>query len=240
MKIHLVGAILSVLGTAWMGSAHAAVSIVPTTEGEIQLSNLACLGGSVTCLNTTTSSVPYSVTTLAYDTSTTPQYGLSRLFSDKRGTANNWGFGINFGATDAGTNAPAGEYIFRPVAYNANGSVIENGQLEAGRFKFDFGKLISNVELSFFDTETPGTGILEINGTPISQLLNPGGNDNLQKISLSNVSSFVVQLGNSGKNDGVDLGVKVPEPSNILGFASMVIVGGALATKNARRRKAVI
>lgn len=140
MKIRLIDTLLSSVlaaGTIFMGSAHAA-SIVPTTEGEIQLTNLACLGGSVTCIDITAQSTPYQVTTLAYDINATPQYGLSRLFSDKAGTANSWGFGINFAAKDIGTNASTNEYVFRPVAYNADGTTIENGQLESGRFKFDF------------------------------------------------------------------------------------------------------
>lgn len=231
-------AISSILLASTVGMANAnaapATSIVPTTEGEIKLTNLACLGGTVTCIDTTTQTTPYQVTTLAYDTNT----GLSRLFSDKSGTANNWGFGINFLATDAGTNAPVGETVFRPVAYNTNGTPIENGQLETGRFKFDFGKVLQQIELSFVDTEANGTGILELNGSPFAQLLSPGGNDNIQKLKLNNVSSFVVQLGDRSKNDGVVLNVSVPEANNVVGIAGVALVGGAMALK--RKRTATI
>ncbi len=234
MKKHLFIAISSILAasTIGMGNANAAptISIVPTTEGEIKLTNLACLGGTVTCIDTNTQTTPYKVTTLAYDKNT----GLSRLFSDKSGTANNWGFGINFLSTDAGTNAPVGESIFRPVAYDTSGTPIEGGQLETGRFKFDFGKVLKQVELSFVDTEANGTGILELNGSPFSQLLTPGANDNLHKFKLNNVSSFIVQLGNHGRNDGVVLNVSVPEANNVLGIAGVALVGGAMVIKRKR------
>ncbi len=209
-------------------AAADAANLVPTTQGEIKLTNLACLGGSVTCIDTTTQSTPYQVTTINYDTNTTPQYGLSRLFSNKSGTANNWGFGIKFDAIDAGTNPPTGEYVFRPVAYNAGGTPIENGQLEAGKFSFDFlGKTVNQLQLDFFDTESSGTGVTEINGAPVSQQITPGANNNLQTLTLNNVSNFVVQLGNASKQDGVDLvAATVPEPTNIIGLAGIAIIGG--------------
>lgn len=96
------------------------------------------------------------------------------------------------------------------------------------------GKVLSSIELNFFDTEAFDTGLLEINGSPISQLLIPGDNNNLQKLKLNNVSSFVVQLGNVGKKDGVNLAVSVPEPSNVLGFAGIALAAGVIATKRTR------
>ena len=222
-----LSALSILIGSFSFAAGANAASIVPTTEGEIQLTNLTCLGGSVTCINTTTQSIPYQVTSLNYDTNTTPQYGLSRLFSDGSGTANNWGFGINFDATDIGTNAPVGEYVFRPVAYNTGGTPIEKGQLEVGKFSFDFlGKTVNQIQLDFFDTESNGTGVTEINGAAVSQQITPGANNNLQTITLNNVSSFTVQLGNAYENDGVDLAVTVPEPTNIIGLAGIAIVGG--------------
>ncbi len=236
------------LGFTAVVPAAQATSLVPQQEGEIQLTNIACLGSGVPCIDTT--SYGYTVKSLAYDNDgLNPQYGLSRLFVDNRNSSNNWGFGITFGTTDAGTNPPPGEYWFRPVAYQIDGVneiPAENGQLEVGKFLFDFGQeIISELTLDFFDTEDANfTGILAINGTEIDpkQYVPSGSNGNKKKITLTNVSSFEVQLGKPGPNsvfpntgDGVALqaSAKVPEPGITLGLSALTLVG----MFNLRQRK---
>ncbi|NWF59622.1 MAG: PEP-CTERM sorting domain-containing protein [Fischerella sp.] len=214
-----------------MSSAHA-VSLVPQQEGEVGLTNITCLGGSVTCLDTT--SMDYTVTSLAYDfDGLNPQYGLSRLFVDNRNTANDWGFGIKFKTLDAGTNPPLNEYWLRPVAYLADGTPAEGGQLEVGKFLFQFKQAVSEVTLDFLDVEDANfSGILAVNGNPFTQLLPAGSNNGIQSLTLNNVSSFVVQLGKPGPNskfkktgDGVNLQVSVPEPASTLGLGALAVVG---------------
>lgn len=191
-----------------------AFSIVPTTEGEVKLSNVSCLGGSVPCLDPTDQATTgldfgYTVESLPYDfDNDSKQFGLSRLFADQQQTANDWGFGIEFLSRDEGTNPGFGEYWFRPVAYNGDapdalpttGNVAENGRLEVGRFKFNFDKPMTKVRLDFFDVEKAGfSGVLEVNGQSVKDLLLPAGpNDGLQSLFLDNVTSLVLQLGNPG------------------------------------------
>ncbi|RCJ39717.1 PEP-CTERM sorting domain-containing protein [Nostoc minutum NIES-26] len=95
-------------------AAHAA-NLVPQQEGEIKLTNLACLSNTnPKCINTSSGANAYTVTSLNYD----PQFSESRLFVDKRDVANDYSsFGIQFLAQDAGTNPALEEYWFRPVAY---------------------------------------------------------------------------------------------------------------------------
>ncbi|MEC4814827.1 MAG: LEVG family PEP-CTERM protein [Scytonema sp. PMC 1069.18] len=208
-----------------------AMSLVPQTEGEIQLTNVSCLGGSITCIDTT--SLGYTVTTQPFDFDNKGlQLGTSRLFVDKPTTANNWGFGITFKVPDAGTN-PIEEYVFRPVAYLANnpeaaptGTPAENGQLEIGRYLFDFlGKTYSEVEIKFYDVEALTSGIIKVNDIDVNDLLSPGLNNNVQTLTLKNVSNFVIQLGTTDSaikpGDGVSFDVSVPEPTSVLGLAAV-------------------
>jgi hypothetical protein len=210
-------------------STAQAASFIPQKEGEIKLTNIGCIAD--TCIDTT--SMGYTITSLAYDfDSYKPQMGLSRLFVDKRATDNDWGFGIKFKQQDAGTNNPDfEEYWLRPVAYrgkNADSAPTvssrpaENGQLEIGRFQFDFAQTVSELLIEFFDVEDDQrTGILAVNGTPITQLLDAGPDGNFQTLTVKNVNSLVLQLGNPGPNstfkstgDGVSLAqvTSVPEP----------------------------
>jgi hypothetical protein len=244
IKLNVVAKLLTVstLGFGLIGGmqnaqAGSIVNLVPQKEGEVE-TNLGCLGGSVTCI--TEAELGYEVTSLGYSDSQNNQYAPSRLFVDNRTTANNWGFGINFGTTDAGTNPLEKQYWFRPVALDKNGNPVENGQLEVGRFKFDFGKIYSEVTLSLFDVEdTLKTGILEINGISgpsVQQLLASAGltdNGTTKFITLKDVSSFVIQAGYRGSDsvfpktgDGVGIqATAVPEPSTTASLGALAVIG---------------
>ncbi|MUG97049.1 PEP-CTERM sorting domain-containing protein [Scytonema sp. UIC 10036] len=229
----ILGTSLSIGLAAAMPAAHA-VSLIPQQEGEIGLTNLT----SVSSTTIDTTSMGFNVTSLQFDS----KLGLSRLFVDKNGTENTWGLGIKFGATDLGTNPNSSQYWYRPVAIGTDNKVLEGGQLEVGRFLFNLDKTYEEVSLDFVDVEDNGfSGILEVNGQSVSNLLNAGPNDGTQSLTLKNVKSFVVQMGNSGKNysnpnarfatgDGVrlsGLGVTkaVPEPTTTLGLGAMAVAG---------------
>ncbi len=215
-----------------------ATSLVPTTEGEIKTTNLGCLNAT-NCIDTTDSAHPftYSVTSLDYDVDgVNPEFGLSRLFVDNRSTANTYDLGISFGTTDAGTNPPAGEYWFRPVAMLANGSTFEAGQLEVGKFLFDFlGKTVASVTLDLFDVEDKDfTQVLKVNGLAPNPAIvaATGSNGNRQKVTFNNVSSFEIQLGKPGPNsvfqntgDGVGMQVSVPEPGTVASLGVLAVAG---------------
>ncbi len=212
-----------------------ATNLVPQLEGEIK-TNLGCINPA-DCIDTTQSPFAYSVTSLAYDTDGVgPQFGLSRLFSDDRSTENSYGLGISFGTTDAGTNPPAGEYWLRPVAMLADGSTFENGQLEVGKFLFDFlDKTVASVTLDLFDVEDPNfTQILKVNGVAPSQAIvaAAGANGNRQKVTFYNVNSFELQIGKPGPDsvfsntgDGVGLQASVPEPGNVVSLGVLAVAG---------------
>ncbi|AFY32372.1 LEVG family PEP-CTERM protein [Calothrix sp. PCC 7507] len=106
---------LSVLSAT---SAAHATNLVPQQEGEIKLTNLACLSDTnPKCLDTSLGANGYTVTSLNYDS----QFSLSRLFVDEKDTANDYSkFGIQFLSQDLGTNPGEGQYWLRPVAYNAD------------------------------------------------------------------------------------------------------------------------
>ncbi|WP_373528101.1 LEVG family PEP-CTERM protein [Nostoc sp.] len=209
-----------------------AVSLVPTTEGEIQLTNPICFTG--TCIDT----VPYgyTVSSESYNTAYLP----SLLFSDDSATNNNYG-SFSFDKIDGGTNPIAGQNWFRPVARNSDGGLVEDGKLEVGQFRFDFTSQISELVLSFFDVEDIGTSIVQVNGNPFAGIISPGGNSNIQKVTLTNVNSFEVKLGNIGgiftTGDGVRLDVNktVPEPGTAM---SLAVLGLAALSGLQKRKKA--
>jgi hypothetical protein len=224
----LVASTLGLSVLASMPAAKANQNLVPTTEGEIKLLNNGKCFSLAPCIDTT--SLGYTVTSLSYNQNN-QTYKPSLLFSDDISTANNWGFGIKFNLPDAGTNPLAGLKTFRPVMMK-NGKPYENGQLEVGRFLFDFmGKTINEVTLDFHDVEVSGfSGILKVNGNPLSQLLNLGPNNSVQTLVLKDVKSFEVQLGKVGSpfptGDGVDLNVeKVPEPTTTASLGLLAMVG---------------
>lgn len=213
-------------------SAAKAINLVPQREGEIKLTNTNCIVGNADCIDTT--SLGYTVT--SKDLVNDDNYGLSRLFSDTKSTANNWGFGIQFTENDEGTNPLTDAFWLRPVGYDSENNVIENGRLEYGIFEFNFAKTANEVKLSFLDVEdSPFTSILQINGDNNSQpiFLPEAGDDEIQNLVLKNVDSFVVQLGNPGEysrkfpntGDGVNLQVSVPEPGTLLSIGALAVAG---------------
>ena len=248
-KLHLLVKVLAAssagLSIFTSMSAAKAINLVPQQEGEIQLTNtlpnsdtdngLNCLPG-VPCIDTTDTNLfpfAYTVTSLAPDDE---DFGLSRLFSDTRSTANNFGFGINFTQEDEGTNAENNDFWFRPVAFDSEGQVIEDGRLEFGIFQFDFlGKTANEITLSFLDVEdSPFTGILKVNGEDVNAqdfLLPAAGDGEVQNLVLKNVDSFIVQLGNENSSnfpntgDGVNLQVSVPEPGTIFSMGALAVAG---------------
>lgn len=212
-----------------------AASLVPATEGEIELTNLLCFTGN--CITP----VGYTVTSQPYGGA-----NLSLLFSDDSATPNSYpgsgansAFSISFLQPDAGTNI-FGQNWFRPVARNADGTFPEAGQLEVGQFKFDFGtNTIAELVLSFFDVERAGTSILQVNGNPFAVGIPSGDNGNIQTVTLTNVNSFVVKLGNISDTfgDGVrlDLNKTVPEPGTTI---SLAVLGLAALSGLQKRKKA--
>lgn len=243
------------LGIATVSISEAkAASLVPQQEGEIQLINpnseIDCVTGN--CIDTTP--LGYTVESLLYDDDGVgPEFGRSNLFVDDRSTANDYGFGITFNGhltQDAGTNPDENQFFFRPVAniLDEQGNLVpfEDGQLEVGRYKFNFENTIGELKLDFFDVEDGGvTGVIEqVNGQTINVedlLLDAGPDGNVQSLVLNDVKSFVVQLGNPGPNsrfsetgDGVLLQVSVPESETTIGL-SVLAVAGVLTLKRRKR-----
>lgn len=239
----IVGTTLSLGLAAGMPAAHA-VSLIPQKEGEIKLTNLECVAS--TCIDTSTE-LGYKVTSLEYGADKDgKKYSLSRLFVDQRNTENNWGFGIKFGKKDAGTNTVENQYWLRPVAYGTDGKTIEDGQLEVGRFLIEFDPTLSDVTLDFFDVEVSSlSGILEVNGQSVNNLLQAGPNDGTQSLTVNNVKTLLVQLGGQkvgfSTGDGVSLsgvrssGVAIPEPGNVISLGALAVAG----MFGLRRRKKV-
>jgi hypothetical protein len=221
------------LGVAATIPSAKAASLVPQQEGEVQ-TNLGCLDPTQ-CIDTTL--LGYTVTSLDYDGA--GGYGSSRLFVDSTSTSNTYegqGLKVSFGTKDAGTNPALNEYWFRPVAITESGNVPEDGQLEVGRFLFEFTEVMSEITLDFFDVEDIGTAILMLNGEDITDLvLQAGKNNGIQSLTLYDVKSFEVQLGNADSTkfpktgDGVDLKgtvvpKAVPESGTTLSLGALVVV----------------
>ncbi|WP_241993456.1 LEVG family PEP-CTERM protein [Trichormus variabilis] len=215
---------VSTLGLSLFGglSQAQAASLVPASEGEVvnSIVNGSPLG--------------YTITSLDYDG--VGGYKPSLLFVDNRTTANTYKSGsIKFEKKDAGTN-PDG-FWFRPVAVNSQGKYPEKGQLEVGKFNFNFGAIAKTLKLSFFDVEDKGTiinnlieNIVGLNSSSIE--LVAGVDSNIQTVILKNVTSFDVKLGMIGgaafptTGDGVRLQIEsVPEPTTILGLGALGLAG---------------
>ena len=211
------------LGFATVSVSEAqAVSLVPQREGEIK-TNLGCLPG-VPCIDTE-ADLGYTVRSLGFD----DDFGLSRLFSDDRGTKDRYAMGIEFIADDEGTRPDAGQYFLRPVAFFKDGSVAEQGRLEVGKFEFDFGeRTISEIKLDFFDVEYAKSTKIFVDGEPV-QFVENGDNGEFQTVVLKNLSKFTVQLGEPGgrfgHGDGVSLQVSVPESENLIGLSALAVAG---------------
>jgi len=229
-----IGTVLGLGVVAAMPNAHAA-SLIPSREGEIK-TNLGCFVPTTLCIDTTP--LGYTVTSLDFDGA--GGYGPSRLFVDDRATSNTYvgsSLRVSFGTKDAGTNTGVNEYWLRPVAITESSRLPENGQLEVGRFLFEFTKVMSEITLDFFDVEDIGTGVLLINNSPVgSSMLSAGKNNGIQTLTFYNVKSFEVQLGNAYSSkfpkygDGVNLGIKgtpkaVPEAGTTLGLGALAVAG---------------
>ena len=231
-KLNVIAAIFGLgLGFAAAAPAANATSFIPQQEGEIILENLDALDDNQAI---STSDLGFSVTSLMFDddSSQDVNYGLSRLFVDSKGTENDYGDGfIRFGASDGGTTEELGEFYLRAAAIQTDGVASEGGELEVGRFLFEFDEVLNNVTLDFFDSESsPFSGILEVNGQSMEEFLEAGEDGNTQSITLNNVSSFVIQLGKDngkGKGDGVTLsGIKsVPEPTTTFSLGALAVAG---------------
>lgn len=231
-KLNVIAAIFGLgLGFAAAAPAANATSFIPQQEGEIILENLDALDDNQAI---STSDLGFSVTSLLFDTDSSQDvnYGLSRLFVDAKGTENSYTDGstsITFGASDGGTND--GGFMLRAAAIETDGTASENGELEVGRFLFEFDEVQDKISLDFFDSESsPFSGILEVNGQSMEEFLAAGEDGNTQTLTLNNVSSFVVQLGKDdgkGKGDGVTLaGIQsVPEPTTTFSLGALAVAG---------------
>ncbi|MEQ9023524.1 MAG: LEVG family PEP-CTERM protein, partial [Pseudomonadales bacterium] len=170
----------SAVTAGFLAPSASAGNLVPQdVEGEIKTKNLGCIVAEADCLDPETFDHPYTVTSLPFD-DLDPSFDLSRLFVDLGGTANNYPLGISFSERDAGTNPEVvEEFWLRPVALQ-NGAPVEGGELEVGRFRFEFAEAIEvmKLDLSFFDVEDDFvSGILEVNGEEFEDGLLEGGPD---------------------------------------------------------------
>ncbi|WP_414624858.1 LEVG family PEP-CTERM protein [Calothrix sp. CCY 0018] len=248
-KFNVIAAVLGLgLGFAAAAPAANAASLIPQQEGEIQLTNLQVLDPNQ-AINT--SDFGFSVTSLLFDTDNSQQvnYGLSRLFVDAKGTANSYGTGtgaVKFKTRDGGTTEGDGEFWLRAAAIQTDGVASEGGELEVGRFRFDFERVLDEITIDFFDTETSlFSGILEVNGQSVEDFLAAGADGNVQSKTLSNVKSLVLQLGKDdgkGKGDGVTIsGVEivksVPEPTTTFSLGALAVAGmfGVKKRKNFKK-----
>jgi hypothetical protein len=221
----------SVVGLGAIAPVAQAMSLVPQAEGEVDVGLGTCLGGG--CSYLTLNPLIESILSLE-DSSTGTQ---SRLFVDQAGTSNTYG-GVKFRSQDIGTSEGSGEFWFRPAAMKANGTdtLVEDGQLEVGTFKFTFSQILSDLTLNWFDTERQGGTsytAFDENGNEIaSGTVATGPNNNVQETSLSNVKSIILNLGEhygrtgDGVNFQVDGVAAVPEPSLMMGLGAFVVAGG--------------
>lgn len=226
----------SVLSVGVLAPSAHAISLVPSAEGEIDLSNLDCL--TTSCFQLDSSFFSSVVSEIDSSTGTR-----SYLFVDQKGTSNTYNDTVNggmftFGATDKGTTETPDYHWFRPVAVNPDGSLIEDGELEVGTFTFEFTRTLSELTLSFFDTEFKGGTSYSVNGGEAVTVAR-GPNQNIQEVKLTNVDKITLNLGqrHGRTGDGVNIQgtASVPEPSLVLG-AIAATVGGAVLRK---RNKAV-
>jgi hypothetical protein len=224
-----------------------AMSFIPNREGEIKLTNMACVAS--VCIDTQ-KELGYSVTSLAYKSYATEAdaqnnklttYKASRLFVDNSATANTWvepdqtkTNGIKFGTEDLGTNTNKDELWLRPVGYSATGRTVENGELEVGLFKFNFDKAISTLAIDVFDVESLNkSGITEINGKSISQFFKNAGNNGIERVTVKNIKSLTMQIGYTGYDSGFKTGdgvrltgfQSVPESSTTASLGLLAVAG---------------
>jgi hypothetical protein len=220
-----------------------AVNLVPQQEGEIKLTNLDCLTGQCIELD---GSIFASI--VSEKDSSTGTY--SYLFVDQKGTENTYydlknNSQFTFGSVDLGTTEPEGQFWFRPVAVNQDGTLMENGELEVGTFTFQFAKTLSELNLSFFDTEKRGGTSFKVfyaDGSDQSILVSKGPNSNLQTFSFSDVDKITLNLGEryGRTGDGVNFQgtATVPEPSVTLGAIAAMVGGGILSQRRSQNSNA--
>jgi hypothetical protein len=235
------------IGFASIVPAANATSLIPKREGEIKLTNTACIAS--VCIDTQ-KEYGYSVTSLAYksyatqadkDANKLTTYKASRLFADDSSTGNQWltsnkwnKQGINFQKNDLGTNTGKEEIWLRPVAYDQYGKTRENGELEVGLFRFDFAQAIEKLAINVFDVESAmKSGIVAVNGKSISQFFQSTGNSGSEKVTLKNVKSLTMQIGYTGYDSGFETGdgvrlaelQSVPESSTTVSLGLLAVAG---------------
>ncbi|MEQ8999869.1 MAG: LEVG family PEP-CTERM protein [Coleofasciculus sp. B1-GNL1-01] len=172
---------------------------------------------------------------------------LSRLFVDNLATENWYGEPdslpfVHLKAGDAGT-VPEG-FWFRPSEREVTGQGEEQGRLEVGTYEFHFTKVIPELKIAYFDTESSGTtgvpdfggvldtdGVLDTGSNPIV----PGANGNISYQIWKDVSFITLKLGQDSPvdgetGDGVDFdlekeGIDIPEPTTTLGLGALGLMG---------------
>ncbi|MEQ9669990.1 LEVG family PEP-CTERM protein [Coleofasciculus sp. G2-EDA-02] len=227
-----------------MAPSASAITLLPPQDLETEI-DVGVTGGCLDlskCILPSSLSWIESIESLVDDTSGAK----SRLFVDILGTETIYdGSGSGLGIADLkkkdrGTT-PGGAW-FRPSETNADGSVgEEQGQLEVGTYKFTFTKLIPQLTIKYFDTEsTNSTGVpnfiadmLDIN--PEAMLISgenpvPAGSDgNVYYQTWTDVSFITLKLGKdtASTGDGVDFQLikDVPEPGTVLGLAALAMAG---------------
>ena len=229
-----LSAIAALAGGLFAPSAQA-INLVPQQEGEVKTS-LGCLTDDCFELD---SELFYSVESHEVEALGTASY----LFVDQKGTTNNYetkgGTHFSFGSTDLGTTEPLYEHWFRPVAVDSDKNPIEGGELEVGSFTFTFKNVLSELNLSFFDTEDEGTSfdVYYADGSSYGEtVVLAGKNKNIQDFTLYGVKKIKLNLGNADSSkfrhtgDGVNFQgtATVPEPSMMLGAIAAIVGGGML------------
>ncbi|MEB3278568.1 MAG: LEVG family PEP-CTERM protein [Lyngbya sp.] len=226
-----------------IASSSYGVSLVPDSEAEIDV-GLGCLD-LAQCIMPDSISFVNSITAVTDDTTNSR----SRLFIDDLTTENLYSDQISFSVTDAGTNP--GDVWFRPVAYlEGTNFYPEDGQLEVGTYTFEFGTVLKELTIDYFDTESNNsTGVVAINGNPLAtpDWVPSGSNGNIFTQTFNDVSSLTLKLGLYDPDgmmvkkpgDGVRFRLaatptaSIPEPTTIGGLA---LVGLALAGSKLRQR----
>lgn len=251
MNIKLVTTLTATFSavTLWSFASPAlAINLVPPQEGEINVG----LGNPLAQNYIATPG--FRVESLA-DSRTGV---LSRLFVDRAGTENHYS-DVQFAAHDTSTSEQVGGgYWFRPayMAYNPQGQLLENGQLEVGTFRITFDNVMEQLLVRWFDTEYLGgqTGTNFWAYDVAGNLIRTGvvaslGSNNIQSRTFANVKSLVLDLGEYLGNgeDGVNFQMEgtaiipppppeeAPEPMTIAGLA----LGSSALAMARRRRKAL-
>ncbi|MEO1376526.1 MAG: LEVG family PEP-CTERM protein [Cyanobacteria bacterium J06635_10] len=235
-RLKVIAAICGVgLGFAAAPAAHAGTfNFIPEEEGEIK-TNLGCLDPTQ-CMTID------GVTINSLDIDPNDDFGQSRLFVDKKGTDNNYTDGmvsISFDSTDTGTNESGG-YWLRAAAIKNDGTTPQGGQLETGLFEFVFEDAVDKITLDFFDIEGSAgeTGIVSLNGQTYDGVFDEQGDNISQQLTLENVTSFTIRLGDydsfNGNGDGVTISAfetskefakAVPEPTTTFSLGALAVAG---------------